>query len=75
MSIHTDKAFEVAQRKGAYAACSYTNWCGLMALSKRELAEVAVRLGAVAAGECDSAEVGYQRAMNERDALKANGII
>ena len=83
MSIHTDRAYRKARQNGAASAISYGTWQTLMSMSKRELAEIAIRLGSLCADNdsCDDAlsGVGGQsalaRVMEERDALKANGLI
>lgn len=78
MSLHTDRAFDKAQPKGAAAARTYETWVELMGLSKRELAEVAIHLAALATGEYDEAITGDRalaRIREERAALKRNGLI
>jgi hypothetical protein len=75
-SIHTDRAFRKAASKGASAAYSYERWNALMAMPKRELAEIAVHLASLATGEYDPhSEATMQRLFEERDNLKAGGII
>lgn len=75
-SIQQTKAFNVALSKGAFSASQdYAVWDQLVSMSKRELIEIAVRLGASAAGECDSAAAGIKAVFDEHEALKANGII
>ena len=47
MSIHTWRSFRVAESKGAAAAHNQETWAFLIGLSKRELAEIAMHLGAL----------------------------
>lgn len=78
MSIHTDKAFNVATRNGAASARTRETWESLMALSKREMAEVAMHLAALCTDSYDDALDGngaLERLMAERAALRANGIL
>lgn len=75
MSIHTWKAYRIAERKGAWAGQDPDRWQVLAKLSKRELIEIALRLGASAAGECDNPQAGFLQVIDERDALRANNII
>ena len=75
MSIHTRKLFHVNTRKGGFASApGYDHWNRLMALSKRELAEVAIRLACQAAGQADTPGTGHKRLWDEITALKANGF-
>lgn len=83
MSIHTDKAYRLARSRGAQAARSYGTWQELMTLSKRELAEIAMHLGALCADN-DSYEDALAgkngqdalaRVFQEHAALKHNGAI
>lgn len=71
-SLHVWKAREKASRMGGYAGRD--DAAPLWDLSKRELVEIAARLGELCAEEV-SAENGIARALEERDILRANGII
>jgi diphthamide synthase (EF-2-diphthine--ammonia ligase) len=71
MSIHTWKAREKAARMGGYAGCDEA--APLWEMSKRELVEIAARLGEICAG--GGAEGGIARAIEEHGILKANGIV
>ncbi len=75
MSIHTDRAFALAQRKRAAAASSREVWEILMALSKRELAEIAMHLASVCTDEYGDNEAAFARLIEERDILRENGLI
>ena len=75
MSIHTWKAYEVARRKGAAAASTQETWEALMAMPKRELAEIALHLASVCTGQYGEFEAAFTRLIEERDALKQNGLI
>jgi hypothetical protein len=72
-SIHAWKSIEKARDAGGFAG--EEGALPLWDMSKRELIEIALRLGAMAAGESDSAEHGIQVALNEYEALRLNGII
>ena len=75
MSMHTQRAFAVAQRKGAWAGADYPQWNDLARLSKRELIEVALRLGAASVGHCDERFHGIEAFYSEYRALKDSGIL
>ncbi len=88
MSIHTDRAYRAAQKRGAAAAISYETWNSLVTMPKRELAEIAMHLAALATGHYDVAIAGgsiiagktdlvsaLDRLLDERQTLKANGLI
>ena len=75
MSIHTDRAFNLAQHKRALAASSYETWEALMAMSKRELAEIAMHLASVCTGEYGETKSAFARLIEERDALRQNRLI
>ena len=78
MSIHTDKAFKVAQQKGAAAGRDYVHWQYLVKLPKRELIEVCFHLAALCTDRYDHAiERGgaFDRICDELDALRDNGLI
>ena len=53
----------------------YERWNTLVKLSKRELIEIALRLGALAGDSCDDEEEGYRVVMEELEALKVNRLI
>ncbi len=71
-SIHVWAAREKAARLGGYAGDADAGH--LWDLSKRELVEIALRLGQVCA-EDDSLPAAIKRVNEEVEALKANGII
>jgi hypothetical protein len=71
-SIHTWKAREKASRLGGYAGAP--DAAHLWDLSKRELIEIALRLGQQCA-ENDSMEAAIKRVNEEFLALETNGII
>ena len=85
MSLHTDRAFGKAQRRGASAAIDYETWTELMSMTKRELAEIAVHLAALATGCYEDALAGgsgeehvisaLERIREEHGNLKSCGII
>ena len=78
MSIHTDRAFSKAQFLGASAARDRSTWAQLMAMSKRELAEIAMHLGALCTDSYDDAlnsDGALERVLEEHSNLKANRII
>jgi hypothetical protein len=72
MSIHTWKAREKAARMGGYAG--HEDAAPLWEMSKRELVEIAIRLGEICSDEA-GAENGIARAIEEHRILKENGII
>lgn len=74
-SMHTDRAFQVARNKGAYSAHDLAIWNELMAMSKRELAEIALRLAGLCSDECDDPQSCIERLREERYALRENRII
>lgn len=80
MSIHTDRSFATASRKRAAAAQNWETWNALMALSKREMAEIVMHLGALCADH-DSYDIALfdgaalARVMQERDNLRTARII
>ncbi len=78
MSIHTDRAYAKACRNGAGAATTYATWNALMAMPKRELAEIAMHLAAICTDSYDSAiadGTALARVNEERTALRFNGLI
>ena len=70
MSLHTDKAMAKARSMGAYAGRPAA--ADLWALSKRELLEVALRLGELCA---EDAESPASRVREEVACLREQGII
>ena len=74
-SLHTDAAFRIAEAKGAFAGADYSRWNALVSLSKRELVEIALRLGAQVSGDLDSPEAGFQQVLHEHATLNANGVL
>lgn len=72
-SIHAHRSREVARQLGGFAGadCALPFW----EMSKRELIEIALRLGALNSGYCDNAEAGSEIALEEHRALRASGII
>ena len=72
-SIHGWKAIEKARALGGFAGVEAA--LPLWELSKRELIEIALRLGALNEGECDNPQAGVNAAMNEFDALQRANII
>ena len=72
-SIHAKNSRNVAIAKGAFAGatCAIDLWD----LSKRELIEVALRLGALLEGECDNPEVGCKAVIEELQALRESGVV
>ena len=72
-SIHICKAQEKARRLGAWAGIKEA--APLWELSKRELVELAARLGALTCGECDNAELGVEAAKVEHRVLKEARIV
>lgn len=77
MSIHTWKSFEIAKRNGAWSATNERTWKVLTALSKRELVEVVIRLGAQLSDDDtgEDVESALQRVLKEARTLRANRII
>lgn len=73
MSIHTEKARALAQQKGAFAGTDAA--LPLWKMSKRELVEIAMRLGVLAGDGDESPEGGARRAIEEAKILVSNGII
>ena len=73
MSIHTDKARAIAAKRGAWAGLDAS--LPLWRMSKRELVEIAARLGAMAIGDGSSSDAGIRIALNEAETLRSNGII
>ena len=73
MSHHTTKSRAKARSMGGFAG--EIEALDLWSLSKRELIEALIRLGALAAGEGDNMVAGCERAQEEVDALRAAGII
>lgn len=72
-SLHAWKSIEKARAAGGFAGEHAA--LPLWDMSKRELVEIAIRLGAQVAGECDTAGAGIIVAMQEHEALRLNGII
>lgn len=72
MSIHKWKAMDKAARLGGYAGRK--DAAPLWDMSKRELVEIATRLGEQCADE-GGAENGIARAIEEHRILKENGIV
>jgi hypothetical protein len=72
MSLHTWKARDKAARMGGYAGRDEA--APLWALSKRELVEIAARLGELCS-DAGGAENGIARTIEEHRILKANGIV
>lgn len=72
-SIHTHKSMKKAREMGAFAgdAAALPLW----EMSKRELVEVVIRLGGLAAGKADSPKAGIDAAIQEANALRLAGII
>ena len=81
MSIHTTRAYHLAKGKGASSARNFETWTALTSMSKRELAEIAMHLAAMCTDSYDDAlsgggnETALARVMEERGALKQNGLI
>ena len=81
MSIHNDKSFDLARTKCAAAAITRERWTALTSLSKRELAEVAIHLAALATSSYDVAisrqenDGALARFNEEVTALRENGLI
>jgi hypothetical protein len=78
MSIHTDKSYNVACRKDAFAAANWDTWNYLTGLSKRELAEVALHLAALSTGEYDDSFLdgrALTRVKEEVECLRLAGLI
>jgi hypothetical protein len=73
MSIHTGKAKDKARRLGGWAGDPRAG--DLWKLSKRELAELALRLGALTTDNADDIDLALKAVNSERAALKLNGII
>jgi hypothetical protein len=75
MSIHKWNSMEVARKKGGFAGAAEN--ASLWDLSKRELVEISLRLASVAVGDESSLEDGraLARVSEERDALKASGVL
>lgn len=72
MSIHIWKAQEKAARMGAYAG--NTEAAELWSLSKRELIEIALRLGEICADDF-SVDGAIARVKEEHRILREQGII
>ncbi len=72
-SVNAWKSIEKAREKGAFAGAEAA--LPLWNYSKRELVELALRLGARSAGEADDAEAGVQAVEAEREALVRAGVI
>ena len=73
MSIQTDRAKAVARNLGGFAGhdCAHPLWV----MSKCELVEVAMRLGAMNAGDPDDPESGLRAALHEYHCLSVSGIL
>ena len=72
-SIHAWKSIEKANDAGGFAGDHGA--LPLWDMSKRELIEIAIRLGAQVAGECDTASAGIAVALQEHESLRLNRII
>mgnify|MGYP001167108735 CR=1 FL=1 len=72
-SANAWKSIEKAREKGAFAGVESA--LPLWNYSKRELVELALRLGSQAAGEADDAEAGVRAVEAERESLARAGII
>ena len=72
-SIHVSKAIALALAKGGWAGMPSV--ADLWELPKRELVEVALRLGAVNARHGDSVSAGRRAVLDELDALRETGIV
>lgn len=72
MSIHTDKARKIARERGGYAGRD--DAAALWKLSKRELVEIAIRLGETSA-EGHGPENAISRVREELQILQDNGIL
>ena len=72
-SIHVSNSIAVARSKGGWAWMPSV--VDMWGLPKRELVEVALRLGAVNAGHGDSVSAGRRAVLEELDALRENGIV
>ena len=77
MSVHIWRSFEVARGNGAWSAHDERTWKVLTAFSKRELVEIAIRLGARLSDDDtgEDVEAALQRVLEEARALRANRII
>lgn len=76
MSVHTDRAYALLQRSGALAGnLPRARFERLAAMPKREMIEIMLRLGSVFTETVDDAEQACQRVLDERRALRNNGII
>lgn len=73
MSIHTWKSIEKAREKGAFAGEDLA--VPLWNLSKRELIEIALRLGGLTAGNPDDLAAAVDAVNNEHATLRRAGII
>lgn len=73
MSLHTDRSIAKARQHGAFAGQAAAQ--PLWGLSKRELLEVAIRLGAQAAHDPDNAAAGISTVTAELRALRDNRVI
>ena len=73
ISIHVEKAIALAREKAGWAGRPSCR--KLWGLSKRELVEVALRLGALNSGYCDSVSAGRKAVLDELDALRENKVI
>jgi len=73
MSMHTDRARALAAQRGGFAGrdCALPLW----AMSRRQLVEIAMRLGAMNAGDPDNPEAGLRAAMHEHHCLLLSGIL
>ena len=71
-SLHVYKSIDKARANGGYAGLKAS--LPLWEMSKRELVEIAARLGEICADE-GGAENGIARALEEAAALRANRII
>ena len=72
-SSHTAVGIAVARRKGGWAGAQSVS--DMWELPKRELLEVALRLGAVNAGFGDSVSAGRKAVLDELDELRESNIV
>ena len=77
MSLHSWRSYDVARNKGAAAAQSKERWVMLMALSKRQLAEIAIHFASLCSeeGYDPTSDGTTKRFIEERDNLRNCGLI